>query len=203
MIEYRRWDTAEADELRSIAGWQSDFHSVLIASEALLELQLPKTHENMEIVEAAFSGLVIRYMRPFSSGRRPRLNTSDNQALSETDISSHDYFCSLRNRQIAHSISRRETSSAFLGIDISKSIPVVTHVSSGGCSIYCFSPEDLHRLIVLCKVWLEWIHLQHNKVCERLKIDANALSPDDLHMLPLGPREPSENPSVHRGHLDG
>lgn len=202
MIEYRRWDTEEARALRSIEGWQNDFHSVLVASKALLELQLPQTHENLEIVEAAFSGLVIRYMRPFSSGRRDRLKLSRNQNLSESDVSSHTYFCSLRNLHIAHPVSRRETSSAFLGIDVSTPVPQVSHVSSGSSSIYCFSPEDLYRLISLCKVWLAWTSLQHSQVCEELELKAKALSPEEIDQLPLGPREPSDDPDVHRGCLD-
>lgn len=203
MIEYRRWDAEEAGELRLIEGWRSDFLAVLVGSKALLQLQLPKSHENVEFVEAAFSGLVIRYMRPFSSGRRTRLKISSNQTLSDTDISSHDYFCTLRNQHIAHPISKRETSSAFVGIDISSSISEVTHVSSGSCSIYSFSPEDVNRLIVLCKAWLEWINLQHRNACERLERDAKALSQEELDKLPLGPREPTDNPGVHRGSLDG
>ena len=202
MIEYRRWDIDDGGNIRSLESWRNDFWSVLFAGRSLLELQLPQTYENFELVEAAFSGLIIRYMRPFSSGVRKRLDLSSNPNLSESDIESHKYFSLLRNRHIAHPVCKRETSSVFVGIKIGTSTHQVTSVSSGSSSIGVYSKEDIQRLISLCKTWLDWINAEHKKACQELESRARSMTSEELVDLQLGPREPTEDPTVKLEDLD-
>jgi hypothetical protein len=202
MLEYRRWDVVGAGRLRTLESWNYDFLTVHLAVRELLDLPVEQAMKNSRLVDVAFEGLVVRYMRPFASGRRERLNVLANPALSLEQRGDHEYFAALRNRQIAHPVGMLETSSVYVGVRVDRADPCVTVVSSGSRSNSVFSAVDAHRLRTLCAAWLDWTHAGRQDECQRLLARAKSLTPAQLAELPLGPIEPSSDVTAMRPHPD-
>lgn len=101
--------------LAALASLSADLQAVLGALEELLSGR----HEDSEVVRRAlWNQALMMYARCFNGGLRSvRLTLDDVEALGEGAREAHEYFFSMRNKHIAHSVNAFEDMRVAVVID--------------------------------------------------------------------------------------
>jgi len=107
-------DRPEAQQLADLYGIRSDLQGAQRYCEYAIKLSeqgVPSILKTYELVGAVVAAAIVRYMRPFGSGRRYSLDPKDVfRGLDDMHREFHDFIKKLRDLHIAHPVNEYEQS---------------------------------------------------------------------------------------------
>lgn len=195
---YRLWIPPVPHKLDEITGQAVDItsaHSFLLRLKALASEPI----ENGELIEALTISALVRYSRCFTSGSRPMLQIEDLTAATPEEVDVHHYIRGARNWHIAHPVNQQEVHAVHLIVGTSaEGTPTVLGGSSFSSSVLALDSEQIELAVSLTEKWISL--LQQRLVAEQLRLMpyAQALSPQQLLLLPETDPEPNRDVRARR-----
>lgn len=101
---FQEIDIPEAADLADLTGILYDFESAKRFAIQLKEM-LNRERPDYSLVDPMTIAILVRYSRPFATGKRRRIGDMELRTLSSKQRSAHDRFLLWRNRHIAHSVN--------------------------------------------------------------------------------------------------
>lgn len=115
-VENRPLKIREGKCFADLVGVEYDFISARLLCEQLKNtfstISCPERHV---LLDALSTAAVVRYARPFGSGKREKL---DKSIVPQHLLSEHEWFIDLRNKHVAHSVNAYEENSLVARIHI-------------------------------------------------------------------------------------
>lgn len=195
---YKRWTPPTDTSLLLLEGVSIDLFSALDSLELLAE-QWSIVSPNPILVQALATSAIVSYARPFASGRRQRMQLSNDFQVSEDQTELHKRIIEIRNKHVAHPVNEFETHAVFISYHVEAPEPIATGIATGSMLLPSIDPQEVEPLIVLCRSLLEQVHHKRAVESSRLLELAKQLKPTEILALPEGPLQASANPSRVRG----
>lgn len=176
-------DFEKANQLAEISAIIQDFRSIMEICTRLKSLLSQKSDDHM-LLESLWSTVLIKYARCFSSGKRFSLTFEIFKGLNGDPIEAHEYYISMRNKHIAHSVnpfeqieigfilsSPREKDKVIKGV-----IPMsMKHISS--------SEEGVHQLGMLSNIAQKKLCKQAEDLTEKVLKIGNTMPIEELYKI--------------------
>ena len=119
----KRINTPTAKHLESLISIHQDLRYVMHITHDSIKRMRNKKSANDHVLQTHWSAALITYARPFMSGSRWKLTSTDIFDNSDGALKSHEYFIKQRSKLIAHSVNPFEQ--AAVGIFVNSNWKVV------------------------------------------------------------------------------
>jgi hypothetical protein len=190
-----RWDCEETHRLSQLEGiWADLCDTSDFLRAAHVRATSAASLENLILLDALVSAALVRYSRCFVSGRRLKLTHAIDLDLSDELSERHELVRGLRDRHVAHPVAELETNSTDIWYQVHADEFRITSVSSSTRTNVPLSPLDIERFLALCNFVESRIRAEMEKESARLVAIARAMPKAEFQRLPIGPREPSNDP---------
>ncbi len=156
-------------DLADLWGIQEDLTSARAFTHLLQQAYPMNGPQDMALLDALSTAIVIRYCRPFSSGRRLRLEEETLAIFSPEQRAKHDHFSGIRDKHAAHAVSAFEESQPLARYTLERvEQEGITSITVNHAKVVGLSHRDQKDMIELTTTLIE--HVGARIAAEQAKI---------------------------------